>query len=672
MARARLERAARAAPRAVADRSARDRLAPALAALALAALVLVAYAPATDLPFTALDDPQYVAANPIVAQGLTGEGLRYAFATTDMGNWHPLTWLSHMAVAQLAGLDPGPHHVANLVLHALASMLAFAWLLAAGLRPGASFAAAALFALHPLRVESVAWVAERKDVLAAVFGLAAALAWLRYVRSRRRAWSAAATALFAASLMSKPMLVTLPFALLLVDLWPLRRWQVGPGALARLRPLVLEKAPLFALAAVFAAVAVFAQREAGALRTVKDVALSSRLANAALAVAAYLRQTFWPRDLAIFYPFPRSFDALQVAGAALLILISSALALHQVRRRPWLLTGWAWFLLLLLPVAGLVQVGEQARADRYTYLPHLGLFAALAWGVAEELRGLSARRAVLAGLACAAILACVLLTRRQLEVWRDDATLFTHALEATENNWLAHDYLGSALLARGLASQAAEHHRAAALLRPDFAPAHSNLGRALEALGQYEAALASHRRAVELAPEFGAARTNLGALLARMGRRDEARSELTRVLELDPRDALAHFDLALVLALQGEVPGALAHFREAIRLRAELGRGPEALEFAWHLATEGDPGLRDAALAERLALQAVEAEPSARAFEVLAAAQAELGRLDVARASVGEALRRAQASGDAQAARRLALELERLRAGLPLRGAGGR
>lgn len=470
-----------------------------LAAMALlAALVFLAFGLALLCGFVWFDDHGYVTENPAVTVGLSRAGLRWAFTTTHMYNWHPLTWLAHMADVELYGLEPAGHHLSSLLLHAANAILLFFFLRRATGSGPAALAAAALWAVHPLRAESVVWISERKDVLAALFGL---LALLAYVRPAGRGRLLGTTAAFAASLLAKPAWVTLPFLLLLLDAWPLGRWPRTPAW-----KLVLEKAPLWLLAAGSCAMTLAAQSAGGAVKSFASLPAGTRLANAATAVVQYLRALVWPVDLAAFYPYSANgASAAAVAGAAVLLLALTALAVVGARRAPWGLVGWLWFLGALVPMIGLVQVGGQAWADRYSYLPHIGLALALAGGVAAWIRqGPSSRRQrIAASVAGALALAWVGLSRAQTAVWHNTETLFRHALAVTQDNWLIHFNLANRYQLDGRRAEACAEYRAVLEIAPNYAPAMNNLAWALAVDPQatpeeVAEALAWARKAIDL------------------------------------------------------------------------------------------------------------------------------------------------------------------------------
>jgi tetratricopeptide (TPR) repeat protein len=494
----------------------------------------------------------------------------------------------------------------------------------------------------------VAWVAERKDVLSTFFALVATGAYLRVAERGGRGAHAVALGALVAGLLCKPMLVTLPFAFLLLDVWPLGRMSVGPGATSwgRLPRLVAEKLPMLAVVAAFSALTYVVQRDYGAVKGLGDMGAWERVANAILAYGTYLRQTFWPTGLAVFYPHPDGFPALRVAAVALALAALTAAAWRAAPRLPFLLVGWLWFLGTLVPVIGLVQVGLQAHADRYTYLPHIGLFAALAWGGDALRRRLRVPAWGAAVAAAAILLALVGLTRAQVAVWRDDATLFHHALAVTGPNHVAHFFLGERARARGAWEEAAEHFERSIALRATTPVVHNNLGNVRAAQGRPEEAKARYREALRLAPGYAEARSNLGALLLREGSVDEAVAELRRAAQEAPGSPAARLNLGAALLAAGEPAEALDEYREVLALAGARGDAPTAQQarrtLAGLLAAHPDPALRDGEEALRLAERALALEPAGHPVDLdhLAQAQAELGRFDRAIPLTLQALQR--------------------------------
>ena len=516
--------------------------------------MLAVYAQTAGHGFVNYDDPSYVSANSQVARGLSLDGFAWAFSSGHMSSWSPLTWLSHMLDVQLFGLDPGAHHMVSVALHAATSVLLFLVLSRmTGDRWRSAFVAA-LFALHPLRVESVAWVSARKDVLSGLFFVLSLGAWTRWVERPRASAYLLALGLFALGLLAKPMLVTLPFVLLLLDVWPLRRGARG------VRALVSEKLPFFVLAAASSLVTYAVQESGGAVRTFDAVPLGVRLANLPVSYATYLVKTIWPTELTVFHPLPPMQPAWRVAGSLLLLGAISVAALRDVRRRPALAVGWLWFIGMLVPVSGLVQVGGQAWAERYSYLPSIGLGVAAAWSVPSLApRALWPVRA----LAVGALSVAALLSFRQVGVWRDSISLWTHALAVSPENYLAQSKLATLAIAAG---------------RPD------------EAIARLELALHTN-------PAHAASHVTLAAALEQVGRADEARAHLERALELEPAFAIAHFNLANLLLDQARASDAEAHYRAALRGGLELGAVHQGLALALDAQGRTDEARRERELA---------------------------------------------------------------------------
>ncbi len=524
----------------------------------LAALVWAVFGPTAGFEFVEFDDDTYVYDNPIVARGLTLEGIVWAFTGVHSDNWHPLTWLSHMLDCQLYGSSPGGHHLTSVLLHTATAILLFLVLRQMTAALWRSAFAAAVFAIHPLRVESVAWVAERKDVLSGLFFVLTLGAYVRYAR---RPWSLAryglVVLLFALGLMCKPMLVTLPLVLLLLDRWPL--------ALRTTRRRILDKLPLLGLAAASCAVTLVAQTTA--LQSFEKIPLPSRAGNALVSCVTYIGQMFWPSCLAVFYPFPRGGVAvLDVAGSVILLVAISAGVFALRPRRPYLLTGWLWYLVMLGPVSGLLQVGLQARADRYTYLPQIGLVLLLTWTAADLGQRLPHRRLFLGGLSTILLLALAAAARGQVSHWREGEALWTRALSCTPGSALAHYNFGTILLRKGKTEEAIAHYERALEINPRHAEAHNNLGVVLFQRKAVDQAISHYRRAMEITPGYAAAHRNLGLALSEKGELNEAIPHYRRALEISPGFAEAHFDLATALVQKGEMEEAASHYRRALEL----------------------------------------------------------------------------------------------------------
>jgi protein O-mannosyl-transferase len=531
----------------------RERL-PLYTSLLLALVTLVAFLPVTGHDFVRFDDPLYVTKNAQVQAGLTGDGLAWALTANVASNWHPLTLLSHMLDCQLYGMNPRGHHLTSLVLHVLNTVLLFEVLRRMTGSTFRSAAVAALFGLHPTHVESVAWVAERKDVLSGLFWILTIGAWHRYVKEPSRGRYVITMVCLALGLMSKPMVVTLPFVLVLLDIWPLRR---GIH--------IKEKVPLFALSAASSVVTVVAQSYS--LASTEAFPVWKRLANAVLSYLKYLEMTIAPRGLAVFYPMPLEFSAWKVMLAALLLAILTVLAVLAVRRAPYVTVGWLWYLGTLVPVIGLIQVGGQAMADRYTYLPSIGLFLIAAWGLPE-------RKAAMVTVA-AAVLALAVGTRLQLRHWVDSEALFRRAVAVTERNYLAHLNLAQILAERNDQAGAMEHFRQALAIRPGMWQIHASLGNNLRRWGKPAEALPSLRKAIALRPKDGKLHHSLAMALDDLGRTDEAIAELRKAVEISPGLDDAWYGLGLLLRQKGDAAGALQNFQAAPEsVRARLGGTP--------------------------------------------------------------------------------------------------
>jgi tetratricopeptide (TPR) repeat protein len=540
-----------------------------LVALLLVASTLVVYAPVAQYDFVNLDDDVYVTRNPSVRAGLTLEGVRWAFTNGHASLWHPLTWISHMLDVRLYGLEPGGHHLTNVYLHALNGVLL---LLVLTQMTGAfwrSAAVATLFALHPLRVESVAWISERKDLLAALFGLLTLWAYAAYVKQPSRRRFALVTLCFALGLLAKPMLVTLPFALLLLDYWPLGRFAQGTDGRRTFPWLLLEKLPLVVLGLGASVVAFFVALRGGAVQGL-EYSVGARVSNALVSYARYVEKTLWPVDLAVFYPLPHAWAPWQVVGAVWLLLGITALAVAGGRLHRYLPVGWLWFLGTLVPVIGLVQAGRQSMADRFTYLPHVGLFVAVVWGLSDVCPRGSRREPLLLGVGVIVVALLAIGSRWQLAYWKDSPTLFEHAVAVTDGNWFAHNDLGEALASQGKLEEATAHFFEALRLKPDYANAEFNLGLSLEVAGRTDDAVAHYERALSLDPSWLGAHVNLGRILLSQGKVDLAIDHLTEAVRLQPDSPKAHFNLALASSQRGDASAAIAHYIQALRLEPDF------------------------------------------------------------------------------------------------------
>jgi len=541
--------------------------------LALIAANVIVYAAVPRYDFVNFDDRLYVSENATVAAGLTRHGVVWAFTTGHQSNWHPLTWLSHMLDVQLFGMWAGGHHFTNLLLHLVNTLLLCGVLHRMTAAWGRSAFVAGLFAVHPLHVESVAWVAERKDVLSTLCWMFTLWSYVAYVQQPGRRRYALVILCFALGLLAKPMLVTLPFVLLLLDYWPLRRMMVDdaePGdGVQRLHPgaLLREKLPLIALAITSSIVTLVVQQRGGAVGGFDAFPLGLRLANALISYVAYILKMIWPVRLAIFYPYPRSFPVWQLIAAATLLIGASAGAVMGAKRRPYLLVGWLWYLATLVPVIGLVQVGGQAMADRYTYIPLIGLFVAFAWGAADIGMPPRFKRMVLTAAAGLLLVSLAITARAQVQHWVNSVALWQHASSVTRDNFFAHHEYGNALSEQGRVDEAFAQYSEAARVKPDFDNAHISLGVLLLNRGQLDQAFREFSEALRIKPDSPKAHNNLGVVLARQGKLTEAAVHHREALRLWPWYAEAHNNLGLVLVAEGKSNEAIAQFSETVHLK---------------------------------------------------------------------------------------------------------
>ena len=588
-------------------------------AVMLVLLTIALYWPATRCDFVNYDDDHYVIENTHVTSGLSPENIRWAFRNSYAANWHPITWVSHMMDCQLFGLKPWGHHLTSVLLHAINTVLVFLLLRRLTGALWRSLMVAALFGLHPLHVESVAWVAERKDVLSACFGLLALLFYTRYAQKvtsdnspiPRSSSTDYGLSLFffALGLMSKAMLVTWPFVMLLLDYWPLHRFEApasnsGPqklsGQLSTIGRLMREKIPFFVLVAMASIVTFVVQKHGGALTTGENLPLGARSGNALISYCRYLGKLFWPADLAVFYPRIEQWPLEKVLLAGGLILGVSVLLVALRQRRPFLLFGWLWYCGTLVPVIGLVQIGAHAMADRYIYIPSLGVMILAIWGVCELARRWRHHMIALSVAGLAALVLCLTLTWQQIGYWKDSETLFRHALEVTENNYLAHNNLGNALLDKGQNDAAIGQFQATIRLKPDDAKAHYNLGTALNAKGQTDEAIGQLQATIYLRPDYAEAHNNLGIALEKKGQNDEAILQFQEAVRLKPDNVEAHNNLGSALGIKGQTGEAIRQFQEAVHLRPDYAEAHNNLGIALEKKGQIDEAIRQFQEAIRL------------------------------------------------------------------------
>ena len=561
---------------------------PRLVYLVLIFVTLVVFHQLPSHDFINLDDDILVYENPHVHAGLNKEGIAWAFTTFEAYNYHPLTWLSHMLDYQLFGLRPGLHHLTNLLFHLMNTALLLLVLRRMTGTLWRSGFVAALFALHPLHVESVAWVAERKDLLSAFFWLLTMWAYARYAERPGLKRYLPVLLFFGLGLLAKPMVVTLPFVLLLLDFWPLGRMQfhqVGNDS-RPLEPkvpvfrLVWEKIPLFALAAISIVVTFAAQQKGGALKSLEAFPLTTRIANALISYVGYIGKMIWPHNLAVYYPYSGSVPVWQAAGAGLALICLTVLLMGAARKRPYLAVGWLWYLGTLVPVIGLVQVGSQAMADRYTYLPLVGLFIAIAWGVPSLFAGWHHRQSILAISATILLSGFTVCTWLQLRHWQNSITLFQHTVHVTTNNHFAHNNLGVALAHNGRLDEAMSQYSEALRLKSDASEVHNNLANVLAARGQVDEAIVHYLKALRLEPDYDKAHNNLGNALAGEGKVEEAINHYSEAIRINPDYAGAHYNLGNALAAQGSVDEAIKHYFEALRIWPDWAGAHNNLGFA--------------------------------------------------------------------------------------------
>jgi tetratricopeptide (TPR) repeat protein len=663
--------------------------------LVLAAITFAVFGQTLRYEFIDFDDNEYVYENPVVARGLTFKGIVWAFAHVHCANWHPLTWLSHMLDCQLYGLHPGGHHLTNVLLHTATVIVLFLVLRQMTGALWRSAFVAAVFAIHPLRVESVAWVAERKDVLSGLFFMLTIGAYVRYARRPSSvARYGLVMLLFAMGLMCKPMLVTLPLVLLLLDYWPLQRQESAGG-------LVMEKLPLLVLSAASCFATLLAQT--GAIQSTKSYSLPLRFGNASVTCLVYLGQMVWPSSLAAFYPYPlNGLPAWEVALAGILLAGLSAVAWGERRKQPWLLMGWLWYLAMLLPVIGVIQVGMQAHADRYTYLPQIGIYVAVTWLAAEWGAKQRVGQMALGGLMTAVLAVLMVCAWKQTAYWENSETLWNHTLACTTGNNVAylnagHDLrkkgrldeaiafyqkglqtepdnaasennLGNALCEKGRVDEGITHYKKALQINPAFAEAQFNLGKALRLKGKADEAILQFQKALQIKPDFAQARFNLGNALLQQGKADQAVTQFERALEINPNDASIHLNLGLCFSQLGRMDEAILQDQEALQLKpADPGIQNN---LAWLLATCPQGSLRDGAKAVALARQANELTGGNNPIilHTLAAALAEAGRFPEAAEAAQRAWRLAEAQSNPDLAGQLQSEIKLYQAGLPFYG----
>ena len=558
-----------------------------LVCLFLILVTAVVYFPVATHRFINFDDPDYVTGNPYVQAGLRPESIRWALTVVFSSNWHPLTWMSHMLDCQLYGQNPAGHHLTNVIFHIANTVLVFLLLKLMTSAFWRSAFVAALFALHPLHVESVAWVAERKDVLSGFFGLLTLLAYAKYTMGADRAGKAKseirnpkseigkktgfytlALLFFALGLMSKPMLVTWPFVMLLLDFWPLKR---SPAGLRRWVPLILEKIPFFGLAAVSCVITFLGQKASGAMVPLNDTPLAARIANAIVSYGRYLAKTFWPSKLAVFYPYERlSWESGEVLAAFAIVMIATGAALWAWKSKPYWPVGWLWFVGILVPVIGIVQVGKQAFADRYMYLPHIGLFVVIAWGAADLMARFQWPRWSEFVIGGGVVTSAVIITSHQLRYWRDTKTLFEHTIAVTSRNHVAYTVIAAELVESNKLAEATEDCRLALEFSPCYPEAHNTLGAIYAKQDKFDEAIASYKKALECDPNYGDPLYGMANVCLKQNRYGEAELHAREALRRAPMHIPSMYTLAMALHNEGKLDEAADYYRQLIRMNPGL------------------------------------------------------------------------------------------------------
>ncbi len=545
--------------------------------LTLVIAAVCVYLPVRHHGFVNLDDDDYVTANAHVQSGLTLRGLVWALTTNHAATWHPVTWLSHMLDWQLWRDRAGAHHLVNVLFHVANALLLFGVLSRMTASAVRSALVAGLFALHPLHVESVAWVSERKDVLSTCFWLLTLWAYVRYI-GRPSGWRYfSVLGLYALGLMAKPMVITLPFVLLLLDYWPLgrTRWAksvVGENVSTPPSQLIREKLPFLALGAISGALTYWAACRGGAMAPLVSMPVGTRIANVLVSYVGYVGKMFWPTGLAVLYPLHAGPSAAAATVAGIGLVGVTIAVIWGARRGPWFVTGWFWYLGTLVPVIGLVQVWSQSMADRYTYVPSIGLFIMLCWSVPSRAMERRNLKVITYAAAVALLAVCAALSRVQIEYWKDSETLFRHALDVTRDNWLAHDNLGAALLQTGRLQEAIEQCEEALRIKSDDAKAHNNLGAALQQTGRLQEAIGQYEQALRIEPDDAEVHVNLGSALSLAGRFAEGIAQYEQALRIKPDDAKTYYNLGLTLSLAGRFAEGIAQYEQALRIKPDYAK----------------------------------------------------------------------------------------------------
>jgi len=679
-----------------------------LVCLFLVIAILFVYWQVRNFSFVNYDDGQYVTENRYVQDGLTLKSIAWAFTTVHMSNWHPLTWISHMLDYQLYGMSPGQHHLTNVLFHILNTLLLFLVFRRMTGELWKSGFVAALFALHPLHTESVAWVAERKDVLSTFFWILTIWCYARYVEHSERDRYLLMVLFFILGLLAKPMLVTLPFIMLLFDYWPLNRFEFGSSGDSSYPiqksfnfGLILEKIPLFILSTASCVVTYFAQKSGGAVNSLDVMKLNVRIANAILSYTNYIVKMIWPYKLAVLYPYPEAIPFWEVTRACLVLVFISLLSIGLIKKSPYFAVGWFWFLGALVPVIGLVQVGLQSMADRYTYVPLIGLSIIIAWGASDILAGFRHKRIIFAIFTIFVTLAIMISTWFQVARWENSITLFENAVDVTKNNYVAHHKLGEALAVRGETDKAISHYSESLRIKPDFIPSHLNiglilrekhkineaiehlsmvlqakpnhaeayyeLGVTLEKQGNFDAAVKYYYEALRIKPRFAKGHNKLGIIMALQKKDKEAIFHLYKAIRIDSHYADAYCNLGIIYANQRNIENAILHFKKALYLNPNMAQA--LYNLSWILASCEDERFRNGEKAVKLAerLFKITQNNQPLALDALAAAYAEAGKFDEAVTVAKKALELALKQGSNELVLGLKKRLRLYQDGCPYR-----
>jgi Tfp pilus assembly protein PilF len=596
-----------------------------LICLFLIASILIVYIQVKNFEFIHYDDDVYITDNYQVQSGLNSKSIRWAFSSIHGSNWHPLTWISHMTDIEIFGMNAGGHHLSNLFFHIINTILLFYILFRMTKASWCSAIVAGLFALHPLHVESVAWISERKDVLSTMFWLLTMWAYIRYIEKPQPGRYILILLSFILGLMSKPMLVTLPFVLLIIDFWPLKRLQTGQkfstsglntGDIKsvenriykkqkklqkskndqkdlfkkniRASHLIIEKIPLFVLTIVSSIITFIAQRRGGAVISLEKYSFSLRTANALVAYVKYIIKMIWPSNLAVLYPYKTEIPLFQIIGAVFILIILSFIFIRTTRKYGFFIVGWLWYLGTLVPVIGLVQVGAQSMADRYTYIPLIGIFILITWGINELVKKWHIQKLIIIILTGIVMISSMIYTRRQARYWLNSIVLFDHTLGVTENNYLMYYNLGLFLSHMGKIEEAIRHYKSALAIKPDYSEALNNLGVTCGKKGDFESAVQHLKEAIRIQPDYEKAHHNLGIVLGHQKKIDEAIIHFNRAIEIDQNYIDAYKNLGFALMIKGKNREAVKIFKKALQIRPNLTEVRKNLNKALEALKEED------------------------------------------------------------------------------------